>query len=88
MKHYTKLVRPYLIWSLLIIIIPLLMIVVYSVTTGGNTLVNIQFTLDSFKKFAEPVYLQVFLKSFQMGLITVGFCFFIGYFLALSLIHI
>ena len=55
------------------------MIVVYSVTTGGNTLVNIQFTLDSFKKFAEPVYLQVFLKSFQMGLITVGFCFFIGY---------
>ena len=85
MKHYTKLVRPYLIWSLLIIIIPLLMIVVYSVTTGGNTLVNIQFTLDSFKKFAEPVYLQVFLKSFQMGLITVGFCFFIGYFLAYTI---
>lgn len=85
MKHYTKLVRPYLIWSLLIIIIPLLMIVVYSVTTGGNTLVNIQFTLDSFKKFAEPVYLQIFLKSFQMGLITVGFCFFIGYFLAYTI---
>jgi len=61
------------------------MIVIYSVTTGGNTLVNIQFTLDSFKKFAEPVYLQVFLKSFQMGLITVGFCFFTGYFLAYTI---
>ena len=85
MKHYTKLVRPYLIWSLLIIVIPLLMIVIYSVTTGGNTLVNIQFTLDSFKKFAEPVYLQVFLKSLQIGLITVGFCFFIGYFLAYTI---
>ena len=85
MKHYTKLVRPYLLWSMLIIVIPLLMIVIYSVTTGGNTLVNIQFTLDSFKRFSEPIYLQVFLKSFRMGLITVGFCFIIGYVLAYAI---
>lgn len=85
MKHYTKLIRPYLFWSLLIIIIPLLLIVIYAVTTGGNSLVNIQFTLDNFKKFAEPIYLQVFLKSLKIGLITVFFCFMIGYILSYNI---
>lgn len=85
MKHYTKLVRPYLIWSLLIIVIPLLLIVIYSVTTGGNTLVNIQFTLRNFKKFAEPIYLQVFVKSLKIGLITVILCFLTGYILAYNI---
>lgn len=85
MKHYTKLIRPYLIWSLLIIVIPLLLIVIYSVTTGGNTLVNIQFTLSNFKKFAEPIYLQVFIKSLKIGLITVLFCFLAGYILAYNI---
>ena len=85
MKHYTKLVRPYLIWSLLIIVIPLLLIVIYSITTGGNTLVNIQFTLSNFKKFAEPIYLQVFIKSLKIGLITVVLCFLIGYVLAYNI---
>ena len=81
MKHYVKLVRPYLIWSVLMIVIPLILIVIYSVTTGGNTLVNIQFTLSNFKKFAEPIYLQVFMKSLQIGVITVLFCFLFGYIL-------
>lgn len=85
MKHYVKLARPYLIWSLLIIIVPLLLIVAYSITTGGNTMVNIQFTLSNFKKFAEPIYLQVFLKSIKIGIITVAFCFFIGYILAYNI---
>lgn len=82
MKHYVKLVRPYLIWSVLMIVIPLILIVIYSVTTGVNTLVNIQFTLSNFKKFAEPIYLQVFMKSLQIGVITVLFCFLFGYILA------
>jgi spermidine/putrescine transport system permease protein len=70
---------------LLIIIIPLFLIVIYAVTTGGNSLVNIQFTLENFKKFAEPIYLQVFLKSLKIGLITVTFCFLLGYILAYNI---
>ena len=53
MRHYTKLIRPYLIWSLLIVIIPLVLIVLYSLTTGGNVLVNIKFTFDNFAKIGE-----------------------------------
>ena len=53
MKHYTKLIRPYLIWSIVIICVPFLLIILYSLTTGGNDLVNIRFTLDNFKKISD-----------------------------------
>jgi spermidine/putrescine transport system permease protein len=82
MKHYIKLVRPYLVWSIIIIILPLLLTVLYAFTTGGNDLVNIQFTLDNFKKIAEPIYLAVFKKSFQLGLLSVAICLVLGYTLA------
>jgi spermidine/putrescine transport system permease protein len=82
MKHYIKLVRPYLVWSIIIIILPLLLTVLYAFTTSGNDLVNIQFTLDNFKKIAEPIYLAVFKKSFQLGLLSVAICLVLGYTLA------
>ncbi len=82
MKHYTKLIRPYLIWSIVIIVVPFLLIILYSVTTGGNELVNIQFTLKNFKKIGEPIYLEVMKKSFILGLISVLICLILGYMLA------
>lgn len=82
MRHFIRLIRPYIVWAIVMIIIPLLLIVLYSVTTGGNDLVNIQFTLDNFKKMTEPIYVAVFVKSFQLGLLSVGICLVIGYILA------
>ncbi len=82
MRHFTKLIRPYLIWSVIIVIVPLLMIVLYAFTTGGNHLVNIQFTLENFKKIGEPIYLEVLKKSFTLGFISVLICFVVGYPLA------
>ena len=67
MKHYVKLTRPYIIWSILIVIVPLILIVLYSFTTGGNELVNIQFTWDNFKKIGEPIYMEVLWKSLLLG---------------------
>ncbi len=79
MKHYRKLIRPYLIWSILIILVPLLLIILYSFTTGGNSLVNIKFTLENFKKIGEPIYLEVLKKSFKLGFISVVICLILGY---------
>ena len=73
MKHYNKLIRPYLIWSILIILVPFLLIILYSLTTGGNELVNIQFTLDNFKKIGEPIYLDVMKKSFHWDFFLCSF---------------
>ncbi len=82
MKHFSKLIRPYLIWSIIIVILPLLLIVLYAFTTGGNHLVNIQFTLENFKKIGEPIYLEVLKKSFSLGFISVLICLLTGYPLA------
>ncbi len=82
MRHFKGLVKPYIVWSFLLIVIPLLLIVLYSLTTGGNSLLNIQFTLDNFKKIAEPIYVQVFIRSFKLGLITTIICLVTGYVLA------
>lgn len=79
MKHFAKLTRPYLIWSVIIIVIPLLLIILYAFTTGGNDLVNIRFTLDSVKKIFEPVYLDVLRKSFILGIFSVIITLLLGY---------
>lgn len=85
MRHFTKLIRPYLIWSILIVLVPLILIVLYSFTEGGNELVNIKFTLENFKKIGEPIYLDVLKKSFVLGLISVLICLVIGYMLAYAI---
>ena len=79
MRQFRNLVKPYLLWSFVIIIVPLFLIALYAVTTGGNTLVNIQFTLDNFKKASEDIYIQVFIRSLKIGLLTTGICFLLGY---------
>ena len=79
MRHFKNLVKPYLIWSFILIVVPLFLIVLYSVTTGGNSLLNIQFTFKNFSKIFEPVYLNVFLRSFKLGGLTTIICLLIGY---------
>lgn len=82
MKYFKNLVKPYLVWSFLIIVVPIFMIFLYAVTNSGNSLLNIQFTLDNFLRFSEPVYLNVFVKSIKLGFITVAICLVLGYTLA------
>ncbi len=79
MKHFKKLINPYIVWSFFLIVVPLFLIVLYSITKGTSTLVNITFTLEHFKKIFEPVYLNVFFKSLQLGLITTVLCLLLGY---------
>lgn len=79
MHHYKGLVKPYVLWSFLLIVLPLALILLYSVTTGDNSLITIHFTLDNFRKISDPIYLSVFAKSLQMGLITTVVCLLLAY---------
>ena len=79
MHHYKDLVKPYVLWSFLLIVLPLALILLYSITTGDNSLITIHFTLDNFRKISDPIYLNVFIKSLQMGLITTGVCLVLAY---------
>ena len=53
MQHFKGLVKPYVLWSFLLIALPLVLVVLYSVTTGDNSLITIHFTLDNFKKICD-----------------------------------
>ncbi|MCI9126297.1 MAG: ABC transporter permease [Eubacterium sp.] len=79
MNHFKGMVKPYVIWSFLLIALPLFLIVLYSVTTGDNSLLTIHFTLSNFKKILDPVYVSVFLKSLEMGLLTTLICLVLAY---------
>lgn len=79
MNHYKGMVKPYVIWSFLLIALPLVLIVLYSVTTGDNSLLTIHFTFENFKKILDPVYVSVFVKSLEMGLLTTFICFLLAY---------
>ena len=82
MSHYKGFIKPYIVWSFLLIVLPLLMIVLYSITTDDNSLLTIHFTLRNFRKISDGVYLNVFLKSLKIGLITVFICLILAYPLA------
>lgn len=79
MHHYKGMVKPYVIWSFLLIALPLVLIVLYSVTTGDNSLLTIHFTLENFKKILDPIYVSVFVKSLEMGLLTTIICLILAY---------
>lgn len=82
MKHFKHLTKPYIVWSFILIVIPLLLIALYAFTTGGNSVKILDFTLKNFIKILESTYISVFLKSVRLGLITTGICLLMGYPLA------
>lgn len=85
MKYYRHFIMPYLIWSALLIIVPLFMILIYAFTKDGNTVLTVSFTLDNFKSLLSSAYVAVFLNSLKMGIITVLICLVLGYALAYAI---
>ncbi len=82
MKQYRSLVLPYLIWAVIIVVIPLFLIALYAFTEEGNSVMTLSFTLENFRKFAEATYLNVILRSFWLGFVCTVICLILGYPLA------
>ena len=83
MKQFKRLIIPYFIWAIIILVIPLFLIALYAFTTEGNEVMTLSFTWGNFAKFLEATYLNVILKSFWLGLLTTFICLVLGYPLAL-----
>lgn len=82
MKHFKKLTYPYIVWSALMIAVPLILIALYAFTTDGNAVKTLNFTTDNFARIIEPTYLNVFWKSIKTGVLTTVICLIVGYPLA------
>ena len=71
---------PYLIWAIIMILIPLAMIFVYAFTTCGNSVRTFIFTLDNFAKFfSDKVFIEVLVRSLYIAIMTTIFCILLGY---------
>lgn len=66
---------PYMIWSVIFVVVPLALIFWYSVTNADGN-----FTFDNFKRFfTDEIYISVLLRSFWLSLISTIICLLIGY---------
>lgn len=71
---------PYLVWLAIFIIVPLLLVLYYSITTGKiDSFSDMSLSLDSFSRFFTPQYLLILVKSLKIALYTTLLCLVIGY---------
>ena len=71
---------PYIAWIAVMIVIPMLMIFMYAVTSEGNSVVTLNLTLQNFIKFfSEPIYINVLIRSMKIAVFTTIFCVLLGY---------
>lgn len=68
---------PYVVWMVLFILIPLMLVLYYSLTVIDST--GVEFSLVHFKRAFEPIYLSVLWDSMVLALISTGICFILGY---------
>lgn len=80
MKQFRKMVYPYLVWSTLIIAIPMFLILLYAFTTGGNTVTKFLFSFANFKRFlTDKTFLEVLGRSLKIAVETTVICIILGY---------
>lgn len=74
---------PYIVWTIIFILVPLILVLYYSITTteGGTTVIS----LENFRKFMQPVYMKVLLRSVLLALISTLICLLLGYPVAMIL---
>ncbi|HOT22373.1 MAG TPA: ABC transporter permease, partial [Sedimentibacter sp.] len=81
MKNRTKyFAYPYVLWIFLFIALPAFLVLLYSITTKeSNGLTTIHFTLENFKKFFQPMYLNILWDSIYLAAISTIICLILGY---------
>lgn len=80
MKKFSQLALPYIVWAVLMLVLPMGLIAVYSVMKQGNSIVTFSFTLEHYVKFfTDPDFLLILWRSFLIAIKTTIICLLIGY---------
>ncbi len=86
MKQFRNMAYPYIVWSVIMIILPMLMIVMYAFTQKGNDVLTFRVTLDNFIYFfSDSIFLEVLERSLWVAVLTTVLCLFLGYPVAYSI---
>ena len=80
MKKFRQLVIPYLIWSVLMLLVPMLLIAMYSVMSDGNSIVPFQLTIHHYVRFfTDPDFVLILWRSLVIAIKTTIICLLLGY---------
>lgn len=76
-KKTSILAYPYVIWSALFIVIPLIIVLFFSFTIKTNS--SYSFSLDNYNKLLNPQYLYIFKQSLWLAFESTIACLILGY---------
>ena len=80
MKKFSQLALPYIVWAVIMLLLPMLLIVLYAFTDTGNEIMTFRFTLANFVKFfTDRDFLLVLWRSIKIALKTTVICVLLGY---------
>ena len=80
MKKFRQLVYPYIAWSVLMLVVPMLLILLYSLMKAGNQITTFKFTLEHYVRFfTDPDFLLILWRSLAIALKTTVICLLLGY---------
>ena len=88
MKQFRKMVYPYLVWSTIMIAIPMLLILLYAFTSDGNSVSKFVFSFANFKRFlTDKTFISVLWLSLKIAVETTVICIILGYPAAYVIAH-
>ncbi|MDO4664395.1 MAG: ABC transporter permease [Erysipelotrichaceae bacterium] len=80
MKTWRRLTIPYLVWGTVMLLLPMLLIVFYSLIQPGNEVTTFRVTLANFIRFfTDKDFLLILVRSLTIALKTTLLCLVIGY---------
>ena len=68
---------PYIIWMIIFIVVPMILVVFYSVTEQTGE--GYQLTFRHFHRFVDPIYINVLIRSVVLALVSTIICLLLGY---------
>ena len=80
MKKFSQLAIPYIVWAVLMLVLPMVLIFLYSLTEPGNSIISFSITLDQYiKYFTDKDFLLILWRSLAIAVKTTIICLLLGY---------
>lgn len=80
MKKFSQLALPYIVWAVMMLVLPMALIALYSVMEQGNSIISFSFTLEHYIKFfTDRDFLLILWRSLMIAVKTTVICLLLGY---------
>ena len=80
MKKFSQLAIPYIVWAVMMLVLPMALIFLYSITEPGNSIISFSITLDQYIKFfTDKDFLLILWRSLAIAVKTTIICLLLGY---------